>query len=102
MKITTNNVPRDVLNAWDLTDKELKEFDYLDKFGNTGKASHTFFRYKGEVYDLGDFMIWESLPNPFTQDDNKWEAYMSDTFFSGIVIRYVDDYEAVIVGRYCE
>lgn len=30
VKIVTNNVPRDVIDAWKLTREERVEFDYLD------------------------------------------------------------------------
>ena len=41
MKIITNNVPREVLNTWDLTAKEREEFDYVGE-----DDSGSFARYK--------------------------------------------------------
>lgn len=99
MKIITNNHERDVLSWWDLTDKERKAFDYLIEREEDG----VFFRYMGEVYDLGEFM---RVPNnePARQELNElreWDGYLSDSFFSGIVVKYRGRFESVVVGRYC-
>jgi hypothetical protein len=97
MKITTNNVPRDVIEAYELTQKERKEFDYLnwDKL-EKGEDSASFFRYKGNVYDLNDcervFNMNSSFPG--------WDGFYSETYFSGVIFKYTDDWEQVIVGRY--
>lgn len=52
MKIRTNNIPRDILWAGQLTEQELTEFDYLDE---ESLDDASFFRYKGNVYDLGQY-----------------------------------------------
>ncbi len=96
MKIITNNVPRDVLHAFDLTEKERGQFDYL---APNGWAADTdvgaFFRYRGEVYDLNEFMVWDK-PESLTRQN--WDGFRSDSFFSGLGVRYIDDCERVIVG----
>lgn len=96
MKIKTNNQPRDVLTWYDLTPAEQKEFDYLDE----GKGS--FFRYKGLVYDLEEFMRIDANISPHPQRDGweNWHGYASDSYFSGVLVRYTPDYEQVIVGMY--
>ena len=91
--IITNNVPRDVLLGYDLTRKELDEFDYLDADEIGG---HSFFRYRGWVYDLGEFMA-SAAPSDSPLSD--WDGYHADTYFSGVVVKYVEDCERVIVGR---
>lgn len=100
LTIITNNVPRQTIDAWELTEKERKEFDYLDWSKiEKGEDSATFVRYKGELYDLGDFMQCpDGLFNP-----GDWHAYISDTFFSGILVKFVSyrhDDADVIMGRY--
>ena len=97
LKITTNNVPRDILHPWDLTDKECAWFDYHDFTDENLDA--TFVRYRGVTYDLSDGFIATGgdIVNP---DFKGWDGYMSDSFFSGIVIRYTDDYEQVVMGTY--
>lgn len=92
LKITTNNQPRSILYWCDLSEKERAWFDYYKD--ETSQEFARFFRYKGEVYDLNEFSVVEDqFPG--------WSAYQSDSFFSGIVIRFTEDYEEVVVGRYC-
>lgn len=92
MKIKTNNKPRDVIYGFQLSDKERAEFDY---YAEQGLCDARFFRYKGQLYDLGEFQI--------TAGDLKaqgWQRYASDSYFSGVVVKYRNDYESVIVGNY--
>lgn len=93
--VITNNVPRDVVQAYELTPAERGEFDYLDWDAiEAGSDSASFFRYRGEVYDLGDgFEI--SMPRGIP---GQWDGFRPDSFFSGILVRYCDDYERVVVG----
>lgn len=99
LTITTNGIPRDIIKAYELADNEREQFDYYDWSAiEKGEDSASFFRYKGELYDFGEFMVWNY---PFNQLNFKdWHGYQSDTYFSGIVIKYTDDFERVIVGRY--
>lgn len=92
MKIRTNNKPRDIIQAYELTEKELLEFDYLEG-ENLDCAS--FFRYKGSVYDLGEFML---CPDSFHIEN--WQGIYSDSAFSGILIKYCNNFEQVIVAQY--
>lgn len=102
MKIITNNVPRDVIDAYQLPRAERDEFDYLNwEAIDAGEDSAQFFRYRGELYDLGEFTTTAELhPGAGHHDLAGWDGYMSDSFFSGIVIRWADEFESVIVGRY--
>lgn len=104
LTILTNNVPRDLLSLWDLTDKERKDFDYVSE--DDGHAR--FFRYRGSVYDAHEF---ERIPAHHPEEAfHRWAGYQSDSFFSGVVIRWPLmfpewpekglDFERVIVGRY--
>ena len=92
LTIKTNNVPRDLLNWDDLTEEEKKQFDY---YKGEDKYFALFFRYKENAYDSGEFSPAENF-GLF----RKWDGYESDTYFSGVVIRFVEDNERVIVGRY--
>ena len=99
LQIITNRVPRDVVEAYELTPAERKDFDYLDWAAiERGEDSASFFRYQGEIYDLGEFMTTGGLPefSPLRQ----WHGYHSDSFFSGVLVRYVDDCERVVIGRF--
>ena len=88
--VKTNNVPRATFSGYELTDKEKAEFDYYapDELGDA-----SFFRYKGEVYDIGEFLLAPESLKP-------WHGYSSSSYFSGIVIKCDDRMENVIVGAY--
>ena len=99
LRIITNNIPRDILNGWDLTTEERKEFDYLE--GEDLDVAE-FVRFKGSVYHLGD--IPSTAPGPWNhglpEEFKGWDGYASDSFFSGILIRYVEDNERVVMATY--
>lgn len=97
MKIVTNNQPRHLIYGFELSESEKQEFDYLDDIG-----SASFFRYKGNLYDLGEFMRIDAniAPHPQREDWENWQGYASDSYFSGVLVRYDSDNESVIVGSY--
>lgn len=99
LKVITNNVPRDVIEAHELTDVERAEFDYLPwaKIA-AGEDSASFARYKGDLIDLGEFIVWSNPDSPMRSGN--WDGFRSDSFFSGLLVRYVDNCERVIVARY--
>jgi hypothetical protein len=85
MQIVSNNKPRALLSWWELTKTEQTIFDHLDQ-DNT----ETFFRYKGWVYTLSDF-IWDGT-------HKGWDGCMEQSYFDAILVKIVDD-ETVIVGH---
>ena len=94
MKIITNNIPRKLLNSWDLTCKELAEFDYYTEEELQGLL---FVRYKGLCYCLSDFMRVEPQGDLSAAG---WHGYEVQTAWSGVLVRYVNDCEQVIMGSY--
>ena len=89
LQIVTNNVPRQMLSGYELTDSEKEDFDYIDDIDCAD-----FVRFKGRLYDVNDFMVCRSpehLPG--------WDGYHGDSYFSGVLIRLVDS-DAVIMGTY--
>lgn len=98
LTIKTNNVPRPVIDAYELTDKERQEFDYLDwEAIDNGEDNTQFVRYKGELYDLSQFTFCRDLSAPM----NKWDGYFSDSAFSGILIRHnSNELDYVVVATY--
>lgn len=88
MQIKCNGKPRPLLSWYELTDKEQAEFDF------TGKQDAEFFRYKGGVYTLGDF---SRCPESLTSYG--WQGYLSDSFFSGVVLKYAETGD-VVVGTF--
>lgn len=92
LEIITNNVPREIIYYWDLTEKEKKEFDWIE---NGEESDYSFFRYKGKVYCLANFMRIDN------NDDLKgWHGYSCDSYFSGTLVKYCEDNDFVIVGSY--
>ena len=101
MKIITNNVPRDVIDAYELSADERAEFDYVDWPAiERGEDSASFFRYRGELHDLGEFSADYGITRGAGLPDHlsAWDGYRSDSFYSALVVRYVDNYERVVVG----
>lgn len=103
MKIKTNNITRAVVYGYELTAKERADFDYLNDIDNA-----QFFRFKGLLYDIGEFS--RVIPHGSkrchpTESDNpdfaRWDGYLSDSFFSGVLIKWADPYcDKLIVGVY--
>jgi hypothetical protein len=89
LTIRTNGQYREVLDWSQLTEKEQEEYAYL------GEDGGSFFRYKRWCYFLGDFM---RIGNdaPFTG----WDGYHSDSFFSGVLVKYSNCGDAVKVATY--
>ena len=88
--VKTNNIPRAIFSGYELTDKEKAEFDY---YAPNELGDALFFRYKGEVYDTGEFLLAPDSLKP-------WQGYSSTSYFSGIVIMYTNGGDSVIVGAY--
>lgn len=98
--IICNGVPRDIVDGWETTAAERAELDYVDWDAvERGEDSFSGFRYLGELYDLSDIPAVDRRDG-FESPFQGWDGVMSDSFFSGIVVRYCDDDERVIVGRF--
>ena len=95
LHFTTNNHRRDVVEAWELPASAREEFDYLDWDAlERGEDSRSFVRYAGQWIDLGDVMRAEGEIRAAG-----WDGFNSDSFFSGLAFRYVEECERVIVAR---
>lgn len=92
LKIITDHKYRNTLYGYELTEKEKREFDYLEP---EELETRDFIRYRGWVYDLGEFM-----QTPKDSPLSEWDGYSSDSFFSGIVIKYSPDREQIKIGTY--
>ena len=101
LRIITNHHRRLMLYWCDLTPAEQGEFDWLDD-----PDTADFFRFKGQVYCTQEFMRIEHHPN---EEFSSWDGYSSDSFFSGILVKYpyLDnepdygyDTDRIIVGWY--
>jgi len=88
MTIKTDHCYRPLLNWFELTEKEQSELrDNYDSIEDS-----MFFRYKKQIYDISDFMSSSHFKG--------WDAYYSDSFFSGLVIRVSDCGDGLKVGTY--
>lgn len=94
LTIKTNNQYRPIIYSYELTASELKDFDYLD---HSELCEASFFRYKGRVYDLAQFMRLTS----FTDGKMKnWDGYHSASYFSGVLIKFNKCGDMVKVATY--
>lgn len=103
VEITTNHHRREVIDAWNLPPEVRAEFDYIDWPGvEDGTSSASFVRYRGQWFDLSDVPRIDRQQFPEGHPFRSWDGYVSDTYFSGTVFRYVydDGEESVIVGSF--
>jgi hypothetical protein len=93
--IKTNHQYRHTLDWYELTPREQKDFNYLDT--EDAQCGAAFIRYRGYTYDLGQFMqVGDHAPRELAG----WHGYHSDSYFSGIVVRFDDECERVMLGTY--
>jgi len=83
MKVITNNHRRSFIDAHDVPDKVLEWYDWLDE-NATG-----WICYQGHWTHITDYM---------RGGVEGWDGYSSDSFFSGTLIKLLDD--KYIIGRY--
>jgi hypothetical protein len=91
--ITTNNKPRELYYAHELSEREYsklrKEFSYLDDEDFTSSA---FFNYRGQPYSMCEFVHnTESYPG--------WDGIASETAWTAVIVKVVESCQSVIVGR---
>jgi hypothetical protein len=92
LTIKTNNRPRALVFGYELSPKERAEFDYIKP---DDLDCHEFVRYRGWTYDTAEFMRVPSVP-----EFSRWHGYISDSAFSGVLIRYTKDMESVVMARF--
>jgi hypothetical protein len=91
MKITTNNIPRDLLYSSDVPDEVLdSEFDWLDDRRDTDG----FIHYRNTWYHISQFIV--------NRDENlNYHGAFSESYFSGVLIRLVDHDQVIMAGYSC-
>ena len=93
-QITTNNQVRQYLYGYDVPKETLDWYDWLD---DDAKADG-WIHYKNHWYHISDFMRVEPSAPDWMQE---WDGYQSDSYFSGVVIKFGDDpSEEYIIGTY--
>ena len=91
MNIITNNHQRQMACLAELPDNVRADFDYVED-----EFDARFVQYKGAWYDVYDS---QACGVGFDQFKG-WDGIVSETFFSGVLFRFVADEDQVIVGRY--
>lgn len=84
----TKPVKRWLVHWLDLPRKWQKEFDYLEE---DEKTSQRFFMYRGWYYDAFDFLKTEI---------RGFDGITNYTYFSGLLIKIVEDGDKVEVSSY--
>lgn len=105
LNIVTNGHARPIVYAYELTQREIASAGMSpDDVRQSSEDGESFVRYRGSVIPLNDFSAsWgmsrdSGLPGELAG----WHGYLSDSYFSGLVIRYPDesDTDYVVVGRF--
>lgn len=88
-KIKTNHQFRELVLGWDVifTPEENEQFDYLTC---PERDASYFFRYKGFLYCTDQFMR-----------GGPWDAFLSESANTAILIQLSEDGEQVKVGTTC-
>lgn len=104
MQTISNGQARELISWEDLTAKEQKDHDYVE---GEDRYSFRFFRYRGNVYDIGEMQpvpesLAATLPKSWagSDDDPRYNYYLAEGFGFGIVISLGDDGDFVVPGRY--
>lgn len=88
--IITNRHRRPLLSFYELDDKQVKQVE--ENYGGLlDLEEETYFAYKGWIYPLSDFMRFGYGGSTKPTWAKGYDAYLNDTFFSGVMIRYVND-----------
>jgi hypothetical protein len=91
VNVRTNNQPRELLTFNDLTAKEAEDFRSYVK--EDDRNSPSFFRYRKDVFYLGNFMRTQALAP-------KWDGAEHYTMSSGVCVRYTPDLDHIVVGTF--
>jgi len=99
VNVITNNKPRMLLTWAELPSTyhaSSSEFYYVD---DADRHEPRFFKYRGTWYDVIEFDYISDQPC-YAPLRGKWAEVQTDSFCSGVVIRWFDEFNSVIVGRY--
>ena len=95
MTITTNNIPRDLLSFWDFSEKDQRtirsNFDWMDDV----ESENGFFKYKGHIYNLADFMRISERSELMS-----WDGSLAQSWSCGVLVKLSSDCEQVTCGRW--
>lgn len=81
MKVITNGHRRELLTWHEIPADVRADFDYID---GDGRYEPRFLRYRGEWYDTADMMM---------SNVAGWDAATYDTFYSGVLVKFLEGYD---------
>lgn len=94
--VHSNYQTREIVHAYQLTDKQFSYVDYLER----DDSERDLVIYLGSVYDLSEFEIGHNI---MALGFNAWHT---DSYWSATVVRYfdedgnlIDHGESVVMGR---
>ena len=76
--IKTNHHAYPILSYYDLTEKELREFNYWEK---DKLEADSFVRYKGNIYSLSEFICYNV---------EGYDGVCPQTAFSGVLVKIIN------------
>ena len=99
LTIKTNNQERELFHYCDFTSSEQQQLreDY-DWMEDDIETNYGFFHYKGSVYHLQDFTSLHG--DNKCEDFEGWDGVVSDSCFSGVLIKLGQNNDSVVIGRY--
>lgn len=83
-----------VISFWELSEDQQAE--QIETFGQESAENGNYFIYADQVYAMADCMREESHTEAGAAG---WHGSFSETAFSRLLVRLVDDNEAVLLGR---
>lgn len=96
MKIITNHHERFLKYVNEVPRQVINDYDHLDE----DEAFDGWIQYRDRWYHLSDFMGINHLNTPTPTEFDGWHAYLNDSFFSGVVIKFSDDCESYSIGLF--
>ena len=94
MQIKTNNQPRPLLSFYELT--KVQQSEVTDDVGEDNCEEWKGFVFKGQLYNLDDFMRFSD-----ESEERKmgWDGSMAQSAFHAVIVKLDIDLESVIVGQ---
>lgn len=94
-KLTVLQENIEIIYGSDLNEKEMREYDYLETEERPGSQ---FFRYKDDVFWLGNFLITQPKPQAGDLLEG-WHGLCGTGFFHAYVVKLSEDGETVTLGQ---
>lgn len=94
-KLTVLQENIEIIYGSTLTEAEKKEFDYLEA---EELEESQFFKYKEDVFWLGNFMLFGNKPQAGELTEG-WDASYGTGYFHAYVIKLPEDCQSVTLGQ---